>query len=80
MIKQSFNLGWLAGLKQSVFASLAGAAPDIKPVTLPYDALRERACAKSSTTTSECAACQKPIKVIVEGSLQIRQIALAHLP
>jgi beta-galactosidase len=42
MIKQSFNLDWLAGPKQSVFESLAGSAPDIKTVTLPYDALRDQ--------------------------------------
>src|SRR3712207_4241293 len=42
MIRESFNRDWLAGPKQSVFASLAGAAPEIKPATLPYDALRDR--------------------------------------
>ena len=42
MIKQSFNRDWIAGPKQNAFASFSGAAPDTRPVTLPYDALRDQ--------------------------------------
>ena len=42
MIRQTFNRDWLAGPKQSVFASFAGTAADTKSVMLPYDALRDQ--------------------------------------
>jgi beta-galactosidase len=55
MIKQSFNAGWLAGPKQSAFASFSGAAPDIRPVTLPYDALRDQPRSAGSAQGSHTA-------------------------
>src|SRR5215218_2425110 len=55
MIKQSFNLDWLAGPKQNAFASFSGAAPDIKPVTLPYDALRDQPRSANSAQGSHTA-------------------------
>ena len=41
MIRRSFNTGWVAGLKQTPFASLTGPKPEAKPVTLPYDIIRD---------------------------------------
>jgi beta-galactosidase len=41
MKRQSFNAGWLAGLKVRPFAGLTGPVPVAKPVTLPYDAIRD---------------------------------------
>lgn len=55
MIKQSFNCDWIAGPKQSVFASFAGTAADTKSVTLPYDALRDQPRSANSTQGSHTA-------------------------
>lgn len=55
MIKQSFNLDWHAGPKQHAFASFSGVAPDIKPVTLPYDAIRDRPRSADSAQGSHTA-------------------------
>jgi beta-galactosidase len=41
MKRQSFNAGWLAGLKARPLAGLTGPVPVAKPVTLRYDAIRD---------------------------------------
>lgn len=55
MIKQSFNRDWLAGPKQSAFASFTGAPSDTRAVTLPYDALRDRPRSADSAQGSHTA-------------------------
>ena len=55
MIRQSFNQGWLAGPKQSAFASFAGSAADIRAVMLPYDALRDQPRSADSAQASHTA-------------------------
>ena len=55
MIKHSFNHDWIAGSKQNAFASFAGTAADAKPVTLPYDALRDQPRSADSTQGSHTA-------------------------
>jgi beta-galactosidase len=41
MKRESFNSGWFAGPKVEAFAALNGAAPELQPVFLPHDAIRD---------------------------------------
>src|SRR3954468_5426169 len=41
VIRESFNADWAAGRGSTGFGSLAGRSPAARPVTLPYDAVRD---------------------------------------